>query len=181
DSITASDDGGAMRLEESRHGSAVSFTVSNSGTLGLDGSFTGEDVEGTIDGVAGTGSGQSLTTSSGDVAGLTLRILATQTEVDGAGGTLALGQVLPSNGIAGNVSAALSPLEGTGGSVARAREHWEAQIGIVDDQIERFDARLDRVQEELIMRFATLETTMSRLQSQQSWLQSQLAGLQQQG
>ncbi|MEX2423959.1 MAG: flagellar filament capping protein FliD [Acidimicrobiia bacterium] len=181
DSITASDDGGAMRLEESRHGSAVSFTVSNSGTLGLDGSFTGEDVEGTIDGVAGTGSGQSLTTSSGDVAGLTLRILATQTEVDGAGGTLALGQVLPSNGIAGNVSAALSPLEGTGGSVARAREHWEAQIGIVDDQIERFDARLDRVQEELIMRFATLETTMSRLQSQQGWLQSQLAGLQQQG
>lgn len=181
DTINATDDGGAIRLEETRHGSAVSFTVSNSGALGLDGTFIGEDVEGTVDGEAGTGSGQSLTTSTGDVTGLTLRILATQAEVDGAGGTLALGQVLPSNGIAGNVSAALRPAEGAGGSVARAREHWEAQISIVDDQIDRFDARLDRVQEELIMRFATLETTMSRLQSQQSWLMSQLAGLQQKG
>lgn len=177
--ITASDDGGAMRLEESRPGSAVSMTVSNSGLLGLDGAFSGEDVEGTVDGVAATGSGQSLSVSTGPGTGLTLRVLATQVEVDGAGGALALGQVLASNGIAGNVSAALRPAEGVGGSVARAREHWESQLSIVADQIDRFDARLDRVQEDLIMRFATLETTMSRLQSQQGWLQSQLAGLQQ--
>lgn len=179
--ITADEDAGAIRLSESRYGSSVGFEVTGSDTLGLDGVYQGTDVQGTIGGEPATGSGRLLTADGGDVDGLWVRVAATQDEVTVAGGNLALGDIKVSGGLLGSLSSVVSTAEGSDGSISRARDHWAAQIEIVDDRIERFEDRLVQVEERLIRQFTAMEQALAQLQSQQSWMQSQLAGMGQGG
>nr|PZN34941.1 MAG: hypothetical protein DIU67_04210 [Actinomycetota bacterium] len=175
--ITAREDGGSIRLEESRYGSAPSFTVTGSGAFGLDGTHEGVDVAGTIGGQPATGSGRSLTGDTGAVKGLVVSVLADQSAVDTAGGTLALGVVTATGGLIGAISRAVAAAEGTDGAIARAREHWRVQIDLVDDRIARLQDRLTIVEDQLIRQFTAMESMLAQLASQQMWLQAQLAGL----
>lgn len=177
--ISAADDGtGAISLTESRYGSKVSFTVSGDGTaFGLLGTHTGTDVQGTIGGEAASGDGQLLTSTAGAADGLVVRVTATQAEVDGAGGSLAVGNVDVVDGIAGAVSRRLSQAEGTEGDVARAQELLETQIGIYQDRIEDFEYRLEQREITLRRQFAAMESALAKLSSQGNWLASALPGL----
>lgn len=177
--VSADADGGAIRLTESRFGSGPQFSVSASVSLGLDGSFQGLDVEGTIGGEAATGNGRLLTADSGDPNRLSVNVLATPAEVAGAGGTLVVGDVAVRGGLIGAVSRVVSAAEGADGSIKRARDHWASQIELVDQRIERFEDRLVSVEDRLIRQFTAMEQALAQLQSQQSWMQSQLAGLNQ--
>ncbi|MDH3251119.1 MAG: flagellar filament capping protein FliD, partial [Acidimicrobiia bacterium] len=89
--VSASQVGNTIRLGDTRYGSAHSFTVS-ANDYGLDGTFQGTDVAGTIGGLAATGSGRSLTGTDG-LSSMVLSIGATPAEVAAAGGTLSLGDV----------------------------------------------------------------------------------------
>lgn len=175
--ITARNEGGAIVLEESRYGSAPSFTVSGSGALGLDGTHAGLDVAGTIGGEAATGSGRALTADTGAARGLVVSVLVDQTAVDGAGGSLQLGSVTATGGLIGSISRAVSHAEGVDGAISRAREHWKAQIDLVDDRIARMEDRLATIEDRLIHQFTAMESMLAQLASQQMWLQAQLAGL----
>lgn len=175
--VTAEEDGGAVRLTESRYGTARTFSVTGSGAFGLDGSHAGADVQGTIAGEASTGSGRILTAESGDPDGVSVSVLASPAEVAAAGGALTVGDVKVGGGLVGAVSRSVSAAEGIDGSIRRARDHWESQIDLVDDRIESFEDRLVRVEEQLIRQFTAMEQALSQLQSQQAWMQSQLAGL----
>lgn len=179
--VTADDDAGAIRLSESRYGSSVGFEVTGSDTLGLDGVYQGTDVQGTLGGEPATGSGRLLTADGGNVEGLWVRVLATQDEVTAAGGNLALGDITVSGGMMGSLSSVVSTAEGSDGSISRARDHWAAQIEVVNDRIERFEDRLVQVEERLVRQFTAMEQALAQLQSQQSWMQSQLAGMGQGG
>lgn len=179
--VTASADGGSIRLAESRYGSSHAFTVTGSGPLGLDGTHAGLDVAGTIGGEPATGSGRTLRGNSGAVDGLVVSVLVDQSAVDGAGGSLQLGTVSATGGLIGAVSRAVAAAEGSDGAIARAREHWKAQIDLVDDRIERMEDRLAKVEDQLIRQFTAMESMMAQLLSQQMWLQSQLAGMSQTG
>lgn len=185
--LRAENDGGAIRLVESRYGSAVSFSVSSSGAGygltdagGAELTHTGQDVAGTIDGVAGTGKGQTLTVDSDgdDADGLVARITATQTEVDGAGGTLALGTLTYSRGLAGRMSTTIDPYEGTSGHIQTTRDSISDQIDTYDERIERLEQRLATHERNLRRQFTAMEEAMGRLTQQGDWLTSQLAGLQ---
>ena len=165
-----------IQLDHTGYGSGASFTVTGD-PFGLAGTYTGTDVAGTIGAEAATGSGRSLTASSGDPTGLALVISATAAEVSGAGGSLGLGTVSYSEGLLGKLDAAVDAAEGSGGSISRARDHWKAQIDIIDDRIEVFEDRIDRKEAQLIRQFAALETAMAQLVSQSDWLTSQLASL----
>lgn len=177
--VSADEDAGAVRLSESRYGSGPAFTVTGSGALGLDGVFSGADVQGTVGGEPATGVGRLLTADSGDPERLSVQVTATAAEVAGAGGNLVVGDVTVQGGVIGAVSRQVAATEGSDGSISRARDHWASQIELIDDRIERFEDRLVSVEERMIRQFTVMEQALAQLQSQQSWMQSQLAGLNQ--
>ncbi len=176
-SITASDSGGAIRIAESRYGSTYGFVITGDSKFGLDGTFNGTDVAGTIGGVAATGSGRTLTAASGDPAGLVLTITATQSEVAAAGGSLSLGSVSYGSGVAGRLERYLDTVEGVDGSVERARDRYQNQIDLIDDQIQRMEDRLDQKELLLIQQFSRLETAMNQLTAMGNALGAQLVSL----
>ena len=174
-SLRASDSGGAVKLGQLRYGSAGNFTVTGSGPLGLDGSHTAVDVVGTIDGAAATGTGQSLVSASGDSEGLGVLVTATQSEIDGAGGSLDLGAIGYAKGLMGELSGFLDALEGADGTLARASEQHESQIEDIDERIERFEDRLVIREQTLRRQFTAMEQALALMNGQASFLFSGLA------
>lgn len=170
---------GALRLAETRYGSAYGFTVAGSGELALDGQHTGEDVSGTIGGLAATGQGQTLTGAAGAVEGLSLRITATQAEVDTAAGFF--GEAGVGTGLAGVLDRTLRLFEGSGGEIARARQSLTNEIRRFDDRIAEFEVRLASRETTLRRQFTALESAMGRLQSQSAWMSSQIMSMNAQG
>jgi flagellar capping protein FliD len=167
-------------LTGSESGSGSSFTVS-ANSFGLTGTFTGLDVTGTVNGVAGIG-GETTLTGSGTLAGLRLAISATQAEIDAAGGTLDLGTVTVSTGLGASFLSFLDSVTETGGLIDRATDRWDAQVRVADDRIEQLESRLDMREAALRRQFAALESTMAQLQGLSNQLfagLSSLGGLQQ--
>jgi flagellar hook-associated protein 2 len=170
--------GGELRLEESRYGSAVSFTVEGLDANGdvdpaetvfdLAGSHAGIDVAGTINGAAATGAGRVLTASAdGPAKGLSMRI-------DGLPADFT---ATYAHGLAGGMSNTLSQAEGTTGIVARARTGITSQIDLYQTRIDSFDQRLATREATLRRQFTAMESAMGAMNSQMSWLQSQLGSL----
>lgn len=176
-SIAATDSGGAIRIAETRYGGAYGFTITGGAAFGLDGSFVGTDVAGTVGGEAATGSGRTLTPESGDPTGLVLTITAAQSEVDASGGSLSLGSITYGTGVAGRLERYLDTVEGVDGSVERARDRYQNQIDLIDDQIQRMEDRLAQKELLLIQQFSRLETAMNQLTAMGSALGAQLSSL----
>ena len=179
-SVTVEESGGAIRLVDAAYGTASTFTVtSTGGGFGLSGTHTGQDVAGTIDGVAGTGKGQTLTIDTDDatVDGLVVRVRATQAEVDAAAGSLALGTITVAQGLAGRMSAQISQFEGTAGHIQRTRDGIENDRTLLDERIDRLEVRLKTKEASLVRIFSTMESAMGRLTAQGNWLAAQLASL----
>jgi flagellar hook-associated protein 2 len=165
-----------ITLTHSSYGSGASFEVVGD-PFGLAGTHTGTDVAGTIGGEAATGSGQSLTATAGDPTGLIVRVSASDADVSGAGGSLALGSINYARGIFGSLDLTIGLAEGSDGRIQRARDVASSQIDLINDRIEVLQDRLDRREASLVRQYAALETAMSSLQTQSSWLASQLASL----
>lgn len=165
--LTALDNGsGAIRLQDSSYGAAATFTVAGSGALGLDGTYAGTDVAGTIDGQAAHGAGQSLFSSAGPASGLAVRITATPADVSAAGGALALGTATLTQGIAGRLSSLLNRTVGLTGSISDATNLYNAEITDVQSQMADLQVLLDEKQTILQQQFAAMEAALSSLQAQ---------------
>ena len=169
--MSADVDGGALRLRDSRYGSAVSFSVAGSGDWGLDGTFTGTDVEGTIGGDDAVGSGQVLQSSTGQSAGLALTVSATTPG--------AYGSVTVAGGLSGALDRALRWAEGdktssdpqqAAGAIQRARNTLKSEIRRYDDQIAAFEVRVESRELTLRKKFAAMESALASAQSQTSFL-----------
>ncbi len=177
--VTASASGGAIQLDETRYGSAFGFTVA-ANSFGLAGTFTGTDVAGTIGGIAATGSGRALR-GTGTLDGLTLTVTATQADVTAAGGTLDLGTVSITSGLATRLDEYLDTVDGTDGVIDRARDRWTSQIDLIDDRIDELEDRIARREETLRRQFTAMESALSRLTATSQQLAAGLAGLLGQG
>jgi flagellar hook-associated protein 2 len=180
--ITAEDDGGAIRLFESRYGSAVEFSVDSTGTgFGLKSAtpYEGIDVVATVAGTSYTGKGQTLTVDDEgeDHDGLVMRITATAADVAGAGGTLSLSNLVYTTGLAGRVSQRIADYEGTEGRINILRDGLKAQVDEYDDQIEQMEVRLKVKEASLVRQFAAMEQMMGRLTSQSNWLAAQIGAM----
>lgn len=169
-SLRASDEGGAIKLGQLRYGSAGSFDVSGSAGLGLDGSHTGVDAAGTIDGVAATGNGRTLTSTAGGSEGLGVTVAVTDAELSGAGGSIDLGSISYSRGLMGELSELIAGYEGVDGELAVAQDRWRDRVDDIDDQIARYEDRLSLREQTLRRQFTAMETTLSNLQGQMSFL-----------
>lgn len=177
--ITASDDGGELRIAHDVYGSAQGFEISveaggtdGSASLGLSaGTHTGVDVVGTIGGYAATGSGRLLSGLEGTP---TEGLMLTYSGVD----TGTIGTTTFSRGIASRMERALSPLLGTGpGSIDGLNEGLAQQSESLDDRIDELNDRLERRREQLVRQFTAMEEALARAQSQGDWLTAQLTRL----
>ena len=176
-SIDATLEGGALRLGHQDYGSAAGFRVEfgNAATgteLGLGASgteYAGTDVEGTIGGLAATGSGRVLTGASDtDVEGLSIQVTDAFTS----------GSVTFSRGIASQLDAMLESLLGTDdGSLQSILDALDGRVNKLNDRVDALDARLVRRQEELVRRFTAMEQAMAVAQSQSAWIASQVGSL----
>ena len=177
--ITASDEGGELRLAHDDYGSSAGFEISyaaggadGTASLGLTaGTHTGTDVAGTIGGRAATGSGRLLTgDEETDVEGLMIRY-------EGAD-TGSVGNITFSRGIASAVSVQTDLLMGSeAGSIEDVIEGMDPMVERLNDRIDALEDRLDRRREFLIRKFSAMEEAMSQAQQQSQVLSAQFSAL----
>ncbi len=178
--------GTQLELQSSGYGSAASFQVSStatgSGTTGLGGptagtptTYTGTDVQGTINGVAATGSGQFLSAPTSDptLAGLTLQVTAT-----GISSTTNLGTFDYTPGLAQQLQTLASEAsDPSTGWVTTAINSLTAESQGLNGQISNYQ-QLESSQQTLLQNeFAKMESTLGQLKSESSALSSQIAQL----
>jgi flagellar hook-associated protein 2 len=178
--ITASDDGsGHLLLTHDSYGSDYSFTILESRNDGLWNQDTtinannGEDVAGTINGEAATGSGRVLTGAEGEpnVAGLAVKYTGTAENVD-------VGEVKLTVGVAELFDRALFNItDPYDGYVSFKQESIQDSISGFETQIEQMEGQLERKMQRMIDRFVAMETAISNMQSLSAWLSAQLETL----
>jgi len=176
--ITASDSGSSeLVLTHDDYGSANTFTVQESKADGLWNTLVeinavpGEDVAGTIEGKAATGSGQVLTGTEGDVEGLVIKYTGTAEGLDA-------GDIKLTLGVAELFERALySITDSIDGYVAFKQDSIQDRVNDLEDNIEEMEARLDRKMEMMINRFVAMEIALSKIKNQSEWLTGQINAL----
>jgi flagellar hook-associated protein 2 len=179
--VNASVTDGVLSLNAMAYGSASSFTVtstaSGAGTTGLASSagtpqsFTGSDVQGTINGQAATGVGQLLQGATNTSAqGLLVLVSATQAQLAAAGGSTA-GTIDYSPGIAQSLSnvayAAGNPNDGT---LVNAIAGQQSTMSTLSTNIAAWNPILQAQEAQLTDQYTAMETSLAALKSTQSSL-----------
>jgi flagellar hook-associated protein 2 len=173
---------GALQLTSMAYGSSASFSVTSTatgtGTTGLANTpsasqtYTGTDVQGTIDGKAATGAGQLLLGATGSAAqGLLVDVNATASQLAAqSGGTLS-GSITYSPGMAQALAhvayAAGNPANGT---LVSAISGEQSQMTGLQQQITAWNPILQAQQIQLQDEYNAMETSLAALKSTQSYL-----------
>nr|WP_198507083.1 flagellar filament capping protein FliD [Mariprofundus aestuarium] len=167
--LTAAASGNFLQLQSNDYGSAESFTVAQSANnLGIiDQTYAGQDVAGTIGGIAATGNGQVLTGSSGNIDGLLLAYSGTAT---GAIGTMSVNL-----GLAAQMSSTLEaytfPVTGlTQMSIDSSVSTYDS----LQSQIDSLTLQLGKERERLMSQFLAMERFMSQSNATGAWLGQQI-------
>jgi flagellar hook-associated protein 2 len=180
--------GQQLQLSSDAYGSATSFSVTTNatgaGTTGLAGpaavagtptTFSGTDVQGTINGVAATGQGQFLTAPKTDptLAGLSLQVTAT-----GITSLTDLGTFTYGAGLAQALSTLGSAMSDPAtGSITQTIKNMQSQSTGLTSQISFYANIVAAEQKVLTNQFAHLQEQLGTLENQSSSLTSALSGL----
>jgi flagellar hook-associated protein 2 len=131
---------------------------------------SGLDVQGTIGGLAASGSGQNLVGAEGGAtAGLRISVSGGAL---GARGTVTYGQ-----GFAARLSDALTQVVGARGVIASRTESLAAQNAAIDKQKIALNLRLAHVEANYRAQFNLLDRLMASLSAQSSNLTQQLSAI----
>lgn len=176
-SITATADAGDhLVLTHDDYGSNHAFTISETSDLlwsGVQIVANGEDVAGTINGEAASGSGQVLTGNDGDTNVEGLAVLYTGTAEGVDAGTVKL-----TVGTADLFSRSLFYItDAYEGYVDFKLNSLQNTIADYETKIAAKEELLEQRKENLVKRFVAMETALSKIQNQSSWLQSQINSL----
>ena len=177
--ITAENRDGVLVLQHDSYGERAGFTVTQSvDQLGIDSAtYSGLDVQGTINGETADGFGRILTGAreNGSTDGLALRVTATADEV---ASTSKFGSINLVYGVGRILDDTLSFITDTFDGTLKTREDAiDDTIDNMQDQIAAMERRVEQKRVNLVSKFATLEGTLSTMQSQGDFLTQQLAGL----
>lgn len=175
-SVTTSiDSNGFLHVTSSRYSSAsnISFTDGTGTTLatflGTPTAVSGTDVAGTIDGVAASGSGQKLTSTSGNSTGLAIQI--------NGGATGARGTVSYSQGYAYTLNQMATSFLAPDSVMASVTSGINKIIASIETQKTALNARLVTLQQSYTRQFTALDSTLSGLNNTSNFLTQQLASL----
>lgn len=176
--VSASDDGGALRLSSRGYGSTQDLTVESSRNDNGNGRRTGfddtpandvgQDVAGKIGGFDALGAGQVLTgAEDGDYSGLQIQVTATQATIDSLSGDF--GSISFSRGL---IPTALSQVDRYtrlgDGPIDVAKDGIDRRIKEYDDSIFNLEERLSLRERRLILTFAKAEQAIQSLNAQQN-------------
>lgn len=174
-SVLVSFDGTRFTFASERYGSASSVAITEVGTngasIGLTATGTsadGQDVAGTIGGIAAIGAGQYLT-GTGAMEGLKLLV-----EGDATGDR---GSVSFTRGVADRLSSLLDGWLATDSFLNARSSGVQAQIDDIGKQREALALRLEAVEARYMKQFTALDALMAQMQSTSNYLAGQLAGL----
>ncbi|MBW2646837.1 MAG: flagellar filament capping protein FliD, partial [Deltaproteobacteria bacterium] len=177
--LTDSTTGASLMTLELTEPAGLDFGTVSASTGIINGSDSGVDVAGTINGEAATGSGQVLTgdapqegeTTSAE--GLSVRVTLTPDQLVSQGE--AQGNVKITMGVAEKFDRKLYDItDSVDGYVSFKQDSLQDSINSFKTQIENMEAFLDRKTESLINRFVAMELALSRIQNQSNWLAGQI-------
>jgi len=175
---TVTDDN-RLVITHSDYGSEKTFTISGASALGInDNEYNGIDVAGTINGVEGTGNGQSLTASnSGESArGIVIRAAITPEELETEGPDQ--GSVTLISGIADRLYSELSSItHSIDGFVQAKIDSLKLEINSVNERIDVANQRLEQRRAMYVRRFTQMEQSLARFQALQQTLSASLLAL----
>lgn len=173
--VTVAQDGGILTMTSALYGSSSAVSISSGSAVAtlfsLAGSLsgtTGVNVAGEIGGLAGTGSGQTLT-GTGSASGLQLLI---------EGGSLgARGTIGFSRGIAWQLDQSLTTMLGTAGGIANRTGGIDRSIDDIEHQREVVSRRLAETEKRYRAQFNALDQLVASMQQTSSYLTQQLASI----
>ena len=167
-SLQATDTGTGVKVVTNEYGHSSSFDVDWDGTGYV--THAGQDIQGTINGVAATGTGQQLLVPFADntASGLALKITG--------GGIGDFGNFTYNPGLAQRAQTAISSATDLiSGYITSSENDYKARIQFINDQIASMELHVTAYETNLRAQYATLESTISTLKSQSSFLTSQIA------
>lgn len=173
----SADANGVLTFTDSQYGSNSSISISGNGASSLVGgspiSVTGQDVQGTINGVAAVGSGQNLYGASGTaVDGLTVQV---------TGGALgSRGSVTVQRGYAAQLNTVATTLLSSTGMVQNETDAINSSLSSIADRISTMQSQLDAKQALYYAQFNALSALVASMTNTSNYLTTQLAALQKQ-
>ncbi len=170
----SADASGVLSLISNRFGSSSSITLGGTAAsllLGGAGNATsGLALTGTLNGVAATSLGQTLTGASGNAAeGLKVSV--------SNGSTGSRGNVQYSQGFAYQLDQLASSFLGENGTLSMRTDGINSALRKLDSDKITIEARLGRIQKQYQNQFTKLDTTMSSMNSTSTYLTGQLTAL----
>ena len=130
----------------------------------------GVDVEGTINGVAAVGSGQTLSAASGDdSAGIRLTIAGSAT---GSRGT-----VTYIEGVAEQMVDLITQFVSVDGSISVKNDRLTKELALIDEDRAKLNERIETLTARLARQFTAADIIISQLNSTQDFVSQQLAAL----
>jgi len=168
--LQAVDTGSGVQINTNSYGSRATFDVDWDGNGYV--SHAGQDVQGTINGVTATGSGQQLMVPFTDkqIPGMALLIKTSQTGD--------LGNFTYQPGVAQRVqtavTAAADPITGY---ITASENELKARISFVNDEVAQMEVRVNNYETMLRSQWADLESTIGTLKTTGDWLTQQVASM----
>ena len=172
--VTVSASNGVLSITSNRYGSNSQVELAGSAAdlvLGGPGtSSAGVALTGSINGVAATSSGQTLTGATGDASeGLKIKV---------TGGAIgARGNITFSRGFASQLDQLAAKFLDDNGSVSTRTDGINSALKKLDNDKLRIQNRLDMLQKQYEKQFTALDSIMSKMNSTSSYLTAQLASL----
>ena len=130
-----------------------------------------QSVAGTINGVAGFGSGASLTAGADNTAAQGLKLMINGTAT-GSRGTVTFSQ-----GLAGELSSLISSWLDTDGSLTTKTDGIQTSIDGLKDRYDSLNAKMPAIEQRYRTQYANLDALLSSMQSTSNYLAQQLAAL----
>lgn len=174
-SVVVSESGGVLTLTSARFGAQSSVQISSGSALetllgATPAATAGVDVQGTINGVAASGSGRFLSdTSSSASSGLKIEV---------TGGALGeRGSVYFSRGYAATLDKLVQNFLASDGAISARTNGIDASVKAIEKRREEMERRLIDVETRLRAQFTALDTLLGRLSTTSTFLTQQLAKL----
>lgn len=171
--VTA-DANGMLTIMSNRYGSASKVSISGTAATNLLPSqitTDGTDVEGTIDGIAGIGSGQLLT------AGVGSTLSGLKMEISGGDAPADRGTVGFSQGYADLLTKLLDNFVGSTGLINGQTTSLQSTIKDIGKSRDAMNLKLQGVEKRLRAQFTALDVTIGRMTTTSNYLTQQLAQL----
>jgi flagellar hook-associated protein 2 len=170
-SLQATDTGTGVQIATNEYGSSATFDADWGDGNGYV-THAGTDIQGTINGLTATGSGQQLMVPFSDntLSGLALKI-TTNTTGD-------LGNFTYTPGLAQRAQTAIAnATDPLSGYITASEQDLQARNTFITNQIASMEIHVTAYETNLRQEYATLESTISTLKSQSSFLTSQINSL----